>query len=55
MKTIVSLLTSFMSLRPQRDRARAFVWYVVMLIAVMLLYGWLFHVIMARVLPFNLL
>ena len=48
MKTIVSLLTSFMSQRPQRDRARAFVWYVVMLIAVMLLYGWLFHVIMAR-------
>ncbi len=48
MKTIVSLLTSFMSQRPQRERARAFVWYVVMLIAVMLLYGWLFHVIMAR-------
>ncbi len=48
MKTVVSLLTSFMSQRPQRDRARAFVWYVVMLIAVMLLYGWLFHVIMAR-------
>jgi hypothetical protein len=31
-----------------RPRARAFAKYVVMLVSVVLLYGWLFHIIMAR-------
>ena len=46
MKTLVSLLTSFMTQRTQRPRARAFGWYIVILISVVLLYGWLFHIIM---------
>ena len=48
MKTLVSLLTSLMGQRAQRPRVRAFAWYVVMLLSVVLLYGWLFHIIMAR-------
>jgi Trk K+ transport system NAD-binding subunit len=48
MKTLVSLLTSFMGQRTQRPRTRALVYYALMLFSVVLLYGWLFHVIMAH-------
>jgi len=48
MKTLISVLTSLMGQRAYRPRARAFAWYVVMLLSVVLLYGWLFHIIMAR-------
>ncbi len=48
MKTLVSLLASFMGQRGHRPRARAFGWYVIMLTSIVLLYGWLFHIIMAH-------
>ena len=48
MKTLVSLLASLMGQRSHRPRARAFAWYVALLTSIVLLYGWLFHVIMAH-------
>ncbi len=49
MKTIASHLATLLTGEPKLRRQLApFVQYVVVLVAVVLLYGWLFHVIMAR-------
>jgi Trk K+ transport system NAD-binding subunit len=48
MKTVASHLTAFVAVSgTMQRRLRPFVTYIVVLVAVILVYGWLFHVIMA--------